>query len=141
MNSKCSYDMFATFSILWKLIRYLWSKKDNNMSDTNETPYDVTPASDADISEKCDETNTDLLFRHRIDSALLNSNILLPVRSSKLPTTRHSSGALTPSPPNPHNSHTHSVHRSSYPSGLRVSSYHPLRIGPRLFRDKSSFRY
>ena len=137
MKSQCSYDMFATFTLIWKLIRYLWSR--NDMNHTNDTNENIT-VSDSHPTQKCEESESDLLFRHRIDSALLNSNIILPNRH-KVPTTRHSSGALTPSPPNPHNSHTHSVHRSSYPSGLRVSSYHPLRIGPRLFRDKSSFRY
>ena len=133
--------MFVTFALLWKLIRYLLSIADtitDTMTDANDV-NECSANSGPDTSDKCDDTTDLLLFRDRIDSELLNSNYPLCNRSTKFPTTRHSSGALTPSPPNPPN--THSVHRSSYPSGLRVSTYHPLRIGPRLFRDKSSLRY
>jgi hypothetical protein len=75
------------------------------------------------------------MLRHQINDALISSEA--KTRTEKLPKTRYSSGALSPSPTS---THPHSAHRSSYPSGLRVSTY-TLRIGPRLFRDKSSFRY
>lgn len=52
----------------------------------------------------------------------------------KLCSTRSSSATLVPNLATP----THSSHRSSYPSGLRYTN--TLRIGPRLFRDKSCCR-
>ncbi len=106
--------MFVTLLLIWKIIRSIWSP--NNMSDTIN----------------CNETS-EVMLRHQINDALISSE----GKTAKLPKTRYSSGALSPSPTT---THSHSAHRSSYPSGLRVSTY-TLRIGPRLFRDKSSFRY
>lgn len=117
--------MFVTFALIWKLIRFLCAK--NSTNGTNDT-------NDTNNSNELNEA----ILRHQIDDALINTN--LQNRSPKLPITRYSSGALSPSPSNQANTHSHSAHRSSYPSGLRVSTY-TLRIGPRLFRDKSSFRY